>query len=166
MRLRHPSWPAEKVGRVPDDLTFLHAGVALHLGKEDPCAVGRDARARSVEPYRVGDRRDVRASIPSYPRTFREPSTSAATSSGTTIPLRPASATSTVLPRDSAWPDSERPTVGSASDHDDVIETECECELEAGRILFRIPAAIPVAVRSQIFVEIAAVKIHHDVGRG
>ena len=45
-----------------------------------------------------------------------------------------------------------------------MVETECANELEPGRILRGASAAIPVAIRAKIFVEIAAVQVDDDVG--
>ena len=49
--------------------------------------------------------------------------------------------------------------------HDDVVEAERQRELESRRILRRVAAAKPIAVRAKIFVEIAAVQIDDDVRR-
>ena len=48
---------------------------------------------------------------------------------------------------------------------DDMVQPECHDEFEPRRVLRRATAAEPVAVRSQILVEVSAVEVDDDVGR-
>ena len=106
-------FPAEKIRRVAKQLALRHARIAIHGRDEDARAVRGDPGAGAVEPDRVPNGSVLPSSIFERAEHIQRAVDERRHVRRCDDPLRPASATSTVLPRTSACPDSDRPAFGA-----------------------------------------------------